>query len=116
FAAAQSPPDAAGDSSNVERLVEGALAVLEQRDRLAEADAPEMLGLAVRLARVLVRVLLVDEEHARVLGIHVGLVEEAAGLGARGAGQPLERVANAVLLALLRRPFGGQDVCHLSPF
>jgi hypothetical protein len=52
----------------VDRLVEGALAVLEQvRDRLLLHEAGEVLGVLMGLVAGLVDVLLVEEERARVL-------------------------------------------------
>src|SRR3954447_15599568 len=73
-----------GASALDERDVERAVAGLEQlRHVLVEHQPAEVLGVDVRLERGLVRVDLVDDEVARVLGRAVRRVAETARLGAR---------------------------------
>src|SRR5207253_592364 len=95
-------------------LVERALARVEQRES-RDAVALEMVGLAVALVRVLVRVLLVDQEDARVLEVAARLVVAAAGLFPGRAGEAPERLEHGLLLAFLRGPSRRQDVRHLFP-
>src|SRR5205085_11894749 len=81
-------------------------------DRLAEAVAPEVLRLAVRLVGGLVLVQLEEEEDALVLGVPAWLVVEAAGFCARGPDQALDGLEDALLLTLPGGPLGCDDVGH----
>src|SRR3954470_15523159 len=98
------------------RLVELAVALLEPRDRIAEPDLLEVRRFAVRLVAVLVDVLLVEVEDARVLRVGVRLVEDVSRLGARRLDEPSDRCLDGCLLTGLRGPFRDYDKCHaLSP-
>ena len=79
-------------------LEELARAVLEPRDRVAEAEPLHRLGLEVRLVGRRVAVALVDREDLRILRVAVHLVGDHARLGARDRDDLGERGGDRVLL------------------
>src|SRR3954454_21412851 len=101
-----------------DRRVERPLALgQELRDRLLLDEPGEVLGVLVGLVARLVDVLLVEEEQVRVLLRSLRLVEAAAGLLARGRRHLLDHLEQAIRLAGMRAPLGGDDVGHVQvPF
>src|SRR3954453_9673673 len=101
-----------------DRRVERPLALgQELRDLLLLDEPGEVLGVLVGLVARLVDVLLVEEEQVRVLLRSLRLVEEAAGLRPRRRRHLLYHLEQAIRLARMRPPFGGNDVGHSqAPF
>jgi DNA-binding NarL/FixJ family response regulator len=95
-------------------LVEGALAGIEARDRVGVPVLCEVLRRAVGLVGGLVHVLLVEQEHARIGRVPVGLVEEIPGLGARRLDERVDGGAHGLLLAGRGDPLGQHYECHRS--
>src|SRR5262249_45373508 len=93
-------------------LPEHPLARLEARDRVAEAVLGHVVLLEVPGVGVLVRILLVEEEAARVRRVAVELVGEDVRLVLRALAAVPERRGHGVLLALLRHPRGAHGESH----
>src|SRR5262249_49544114 len=85
---------------------------LAPREDLAERVGVEVVRVGVRLVGGLVDVLLVEEDHVRVIGRAVRLVEEAAGLRPRRLDERPQRCEDGVEVALLDRPLDRDAVRH----
>src|SRR3954453_2100788 len=102
----------------VDRRVERSLAIgQELGDRVLLDQAREVLGVLMGLVARLVDVLLIEEEQVRVLLGALRLVEAAAGLRPRRRRHLLDHLEQAIRLARVRTPLGGNDVGHVQvPF
>src|SRR3954453_17436058 len=102
----------------VDRRVERPLALgQELRDRFLLDQTREVLGVLMGLVARLVDVLLVEEEQLRVLLRALRLVEATAGLRPRRRRHLPDHLEQAIRLARVRTPLGGNDIGQLQvPF